>query len=654
MVSLPHFVIFLQCETMGLLPLPLPPPAGAPAPTTAELIKASLLKRKLVLPALQLATAVKSTEGEQPSSKRPRLDEEEAEGDEDKENTAVSTHDQQQHTSADEADSLATLAAPAEIEQGPKVIVEHQPLPSIYEVRQDEDEDELCADAPRPDDEEDEVEDVKKVQGKGKNCPHDDEEEGEERDQCDSGLSLSGDEREDEDNEDEESVDGSECDDEDEDEDDDDDDVDLELEPPVPSPLYTSVFGGKGAAASGPATPTPPKPLFGERFWSKPGSGGGNGGGGAGFVPVTHTPPPTPPPFAEPASPNHWIERAENGKSYLQLGSSQQQRSQLQNQTHHLPVVPVLQPKGAPPCPRVPPLPHPSVGYCGRGSPMPPLGPGSDGRPPCDHSNCLQRRSGLCYRVQRARMLNVSLHKLHMARQNHEGCLRRSVLICNMLRAIEDESEKDAAQDRYEQQQQQQQQQHHHHQRQQMELDPFWSPPPHVLPQLEAADGENTQSRPEVYHHHHALENSGHLSDDMASPATPSASPHPSSFDNDESLKGFDGEFRPTPFSSPVHHQEEENMCGGGDDASMVEASPVEEMEEDRGINWGSVLSLSSQSELDATFGGADTWSATSTTASSTTASADVEDIGWKLSADDVLRAFPPPGGGGGGDYIAA
>ena len=65
-------------------------------------------------------------------------------------------------------------------------------------------------------------------------------------------------------------------------------------------------------------------------------------------------------------------------------------------------------------------------------------------RPVCDHSNCLQRRSSACYRATRARMLNLSLHKLHLARQNHDGCLRRSVLICNMLRKIEDETEREA------------------------------------------------------------------------------------------------------------------------------------------------------------------------------------------------------------------
>ena len=74
----------------------------------------------------------------------------------------------------------------------------------------------------------------------------------------------------------------------------------------------------------------------------------------------------------------------------------------------------------------------------------------------CDHSNCLSaqrnRAGATCYRATRARMLNLSLHKLHLARQNHDGCLRRSVLICNMLRKIEDETEREAIAE------------HHHHQ----------------------------------------------------------------------------------------------------------------------------------------------------------------------------------------------
>merc|ERR1719328_537473 len=80
-------------------------------------------------------------------------------------------------------------------------------------------------------------------------------------------------------------------------------------------------------------------------------------------------------------------------------------------------------------------------------------GPQSNGgqaavpRPVCDHSNCLQKKNSFCYQSQRSRMLNLSLSKLHMARQSHDGSLRRSVLICNMLRYIEDETDKEAVQE---------------------------------------------------------------------------------------------------------------------------------------------------------------------------------------------------------------
>merc|ERR1719328_148416 len=81
-------------------------------------------------------------------------------------------------------------------------------------------------------------------------------------------------------------------------------------------------------------------------------------------------------------------------------------------------------------------------------------GPQSNGgqaavpRPVCDHSNCLQKKNSFCYQSQRSRMLNLSLSKLHMARQSHDGSLRRSVLICNMLRYIEDETDREAINER--------------------------------------------------------------------------------------------------------------------------------------------------------------------------------------------------------------
>merc|ERR1719410_1497798 len=115
--------------------------------------------------------------------------------------------------------------------------------------------------------------------------------------------------------------------------------------------------------------------------------------------------------------------------------------------SHHLPVTPVIQPK-------------PNMVYR---RPIPPfrnnpVNPGLGStqstpaiptpRPVCDHSNCLQKKNSFCYQSQRSRMLNLSLSKLHMARQSHDGSLRRSVLICNMLRYIEDETDREAINER--------------------------------------------------------------------------------------------------------------------------------------------------------------------------------------------------------------
>ena len=85
-------------------------------------------------------------------------------------------------------------------------------------------------------------------------------------------------------------------------------------------------------------TPTPPKTIYGDRFWSNSSFSGnsgspysGKGGGG-------------PLPEFEGGSNNQRIECAENGKSYLQLGTMGQ-HGQGQHH-HHLPVPPVaMQPK---------------------------------------------------------------------------------------------------------------------------------------------------------------------------------------------------------------------------------------------------------------------------------------------------------------------
>ena len=80
-------------------------------------------------------------------------------------------------------------------------------------------------------------------------------------------------------------------------------------------------------------TPTPPKTIYGDRFWS--GSYSGNKSG--------------PLPEFEGGTNNQRIECAENGKSYLQLGTMAAAAAGGGGgggQHHHLPVTPVaMQPK---------------------------------------------------------------------------------------------------------------------------------------------------------------------------------------------------------------------------------------------------------------------------------------------------------------------
>ena len=432
----------------------------------------------------------------------------------------------------DEADDDASSTKP-------KVIVEHQPLPSIYDLQHMND--------------------------------------------FDSGLSEDDSASEDE--------------------------SDNEVDTMEASPLFDPVLRGTKTPV---VTPPTPKVIYNDRFWNQGSFGAQN----------------TPPPPSAPATNTQFqflesgnrIECAENGKSYLQLGTM----------NHHLPVTPVLQPK-------------PNVVYR---RPIPAFrNPTAAVRPVCDHSNCLQRKTSLCYKNQRSRMLNLSLHKLHLARQNHEGCLRRSVLICNMLRYIEDESEKDALQE------------NHHF------------------------AGYN-------HNGHNGNANNANNADSY-----------------ETALKDFNSAFRTTPYSSPVHPGPESPPPTSGTPAtaasgvsytstpvattagtdtyetalkdfhtafrtpyatpepsaspSTAPAAPTADAgTEDRGsaINWGSVLSLGSQTELDPlnnnsfnaeAYSGGSAAASTSPapSAASTATSADLDlsghafdDLGWKLSADDVLK----------------
>lgn len=386
----------------------------------------------------------------------------------------------------------------------------------------------------------------------------------------------------------------------------------------------------------------------------------------------------------------------------------------------------------------------------------------------------------------------MSLHKLHMARQNHEGCLRRSVLICNMLRFIEDETEKEAIQET-------------HHQfpgipntspPHMMETDQYWPPPqpstnpsgmqhqqlpnlngvnmppqqPQILPNITGSPNVSPQGLPMPstnsvpstdgttnYGIVSPALNSGvssyHNGLNVQNPTLPSTmatgnsnatqqqqqllnhqtitagtlSTQTISDSYEVTLKDFNTAFRSTPYSSPVHHSGSlADIDSNGATSESIGIPPTvsqtlsstalsangsSSLDDVRGsssgtINWGSVLSLGSQSELDPLNNNSfavETWPTTtvcggnsvSSSASTTTTPTSnvltsslgsscpnvniqngisgsqssspihssqntltplpplnlsdldissqsfVDDIGWKLSADDVLKAFP-------------
>lgn len=364
------------------------------------------------------------------------------------------------------------------------------------------------------------------------------------------------------------------------------------------------------------------------------------------------------------------IECDENGKSYLQLGTVSHHHH------HHLPVTPVIQPKplvnlsgshghhhrrsngGGPPLlPSCRPL-------------LPPPRPANH-TPACDHHHqsglfhsSFQRRlhQGLvqqrsrcspCYRQQRSDMLSLSLHKLHAARQRSDSSLRRSVLICNMLRYIEDES---TTEQREEQEAvaaaAQQLSFHHHHsslhhhhhhdqqqqavEQQQQQQQSYWAnqmagfvaaAPPTPNPYRDGSAGAAAECSVGSNSFGGSVSDIGNVVSGFDAP-----------------LKDFNSAFRQTPLPSPTHDmsEEEERGSGGGGSGGG-------------GINWSSVLSLSSQAELEPlnnnTYTDSGHHHSLWTTAAGGADMSDVDlsqhsfdDISWKLSpisADEVLKAFP-------------
>ncbi|PSN30073.1 hypothetical protein C0J52_27801 [Blattella germanica] len=186
----------------------------------------------------------------------------------------------------------------------------------------------------------------------------------------------------------------------------------------------------------------------------------------------------------------------------------------------------------------------------------------------CDGSRtnwCSQGPNTACYRQRRLAVLNISMCKLGRYRQFPDPSLHRSVLICNTLRYIEREMEQEGfffnnATGTL-----------------QAPVPPPPSPTPH--PAVEPDPSYHHPQFPEV------------PAPNMSYPA-PGASyrtlnPCPEIVPQyEQNLRDLSMSGRATPFPSSIHPSYETDS-GMGDEESG------------RGINWGSVLSLSSQSDLD-------------------------------------------------------
>ncbi|XP_049960693.1 protein enabled homolog [Schistocerca serialis cubense] len=308
----------------------------------------------------------------------------------------------------------------------------------------------------------------------------------------------------------------------------------------------------------------------------------------------------------------------ENGKSYLDLGSSSARYSAA-------PTVPARCPP--PPLPQPPPPPPPASAA------PPPAAPGKDVEC-CDGRTgwCGRGPDAACYRQRRLAVLNISMCKLGRYRQFPDPSLRRSVLICNTLRYIEREMEQEGC---------------------------FFGggvthvpaaapPPPAPTPQPPA--------EPEPSYQPHFA--------DVSAPS-PAAAPayaapqyrvpaHGADLipPYEHTLRDFSASGRATPFPA---------ACADNYDAD----SGVGDEESARGINWGSVLSLSSQSDLDPLnnnelyspsppHSSSSSFGFTNGDSNSSLSLLGDVDLGhefddflpsWKLtplSADDILKSVPP------------
>lgn len=219
---------------------------------------------------------------------------------------------------------------------------------------------------------------------------------------------------------------------------------------------------------------------------------------------------------------------------------------------------------------------------------------------------CSRGPGATCYRQRRLAVLNISMCKLGRYRQFPDPSLHRSVLICNTLRHIERE----------------------------MEHEGFFfnnatgtvQAPPPPAPAVEPDQG---------YHGGQFAEVSSYPANGYRGNSVQDSVPLPS---YEQNLRELSSSGRATPFPQTMY----DGDSGVGDEEST------------RGINWGSVLSLSSQSDLDP-MNNNELYPASPTGSLTLGLDATSLDVdvghefesfipGWKLtplSADDIIKSVP-------------
>ncbi|KAK7872007.1 hypothetical protein R5R35_004522 [Gryllus longicercus] len=186
----------------------------------------------------------------------------------------------------------------------------------------------------------------------------------------------------------------------------------------------------------------------------------------------------------------------------------------------------------------------------------------------CDGSRtswCNQGPNAACYRQRRLAVLNISMCKLGRYRQFPDPSLHRSVLICNTLRYIEREMEQEGF--------------FFNNANSAIQTPPPPVPPPAPTPHppIEPEPSYHSQF-PEVPAPNMSYSSSHYR---LASPVNEIVPPY------EQNLRELSSSGRATPFPGVSHSSNYDTDSGMGDEESG------------RGINWGSVLSLSSQSDLD-------------------------------------------------------